>query len=731
MSATIELVMIVKNSGEVLRKTLRAVKPYIQRYTILDTGSTDRTQELIREELHDVEGTLAEEPFVDFSTSRNRAFELASGQCDFYLVLDDSYELFGGDKLRKLLSASHADTLSLRIGQLHHNVLESYYYNVRLTRCKTVSGKAWRYVGKVHEHIPDPNTQFISDDGIFINDMADNDHAVRSRLRFRRDIPLLLDDLSAEPENPRTLMYLCKTYILVKEFDKALEYFSKMKKLGQVIHPEYQFFAEYEEACLLFGEIEHDVEKFKKRLMELTKRFIKRVEPFYKLSTFMYEAGDLSNMSKLLGKLIKFPKPDLYLTTQETLIYDYYIPYLFIDVNLKLGNIPPAIEVLRRMLDQYPYDQPLLNMKYAVMDKSGIQVTSLATKGKVMAIHTGAIGWCWDPRTNTKISGSEVMAINMAKEFQSLGFRTFIFGSFLDEETKVDYQGIYDGIQYIDYTFFPEFSMKYVIDYLIVSRFLSNLVYYDNILNVYLWVHDVLPQVEKNSPLFQTHPLKFRGLITLSDWHAEYVTKRVGVPRSLVHISRNAIYTERFLPEKPVEKQPFRFIYMSDAFRGLGYLLNMIGQVKERYPQTELYIYTRTEHVTDAWKHQIDGMPYVHLHARLPQEQISQELLKSDVWLYPTDFEETYCISALEAMAAGCLVATTRLAGLITTVGDRGITVEPPIAEEATQSALLTKLFFVLDRPEVKRRYVDKAREWALKQTYGNLAREWVKMFKA
>lgn len=730
MSATIELVMIVKNSGEVLRKTLRAVKPHIQRYTILDTGSTDHTQDLIRDEMQGVEGTLAEEPFVDFSTSRNRAFELASGQCDFYLVLDDSYELFGGEKLCKLLSASTAETLSIRIGQLHHNVLESYYYNVRLTRCKTPSGKVWRYVGKVHEHIPDPNTQFIADDDIFINDMADNDQAVRSRLRFRRDITLLLDDLATEPENPRTLMYLCKTYILVKEFDKALEYFSTMKKLGQTIHPEYQFFAEYEEACLLFGEVEHDVEKFKKRLMELTKRFTKRVEPFYKLSTFMYEAGDLANMSKLLGKLIKFPKPDLYLTTQETLIYDYYIPYLYVDVNLKLGNFPPAIEVLRKMLEQYPYDQPLLNMKYAVMDKSGIQITSLAAKGKVMVIHTGAIGWCWDPRTNTKISGSEVMAINMAKEFHTLGYRTFIFGSFLDEETKIDYQGIYDGIQYIDYTFFPEFSMKYVIDYLIVSRFLSNLVYYDNILNVYLWVHDVLPQVEKNSPLFQTHPLKFRGLITLSDWHAEYVTKRVGVPRSLVHISRNAIYAERF-NRAPVDKQPFRFIYMSDAFRGLGYLLNMIGQVKERYPQTELYIYTRTEHVTDAWKQQIDGMPYVHLHPRLPQEQIGQELLKSDVWLYPTDFEETYCISALEAMAAGCLVATTRLAGLITTVGDRGVTVDPPIAEETTQSILLTKLFFVMDRPELKQRYVDKAREWALTQTYSNLAREWVKMFKA
>lgn len=724
---SIELVMIVKNSGEVLRKTLRAVKPFIQCFTILDTGSTDGTQDLIRSELAEMRGSLIEEPFVDFSTSRNRAFELASGSCDFYLVLDDSYELFGGKELCQLLTKTQADTLSIRIGQLHHHVLESYYYNVRLTRCT----KQWRYVGKVHEHIPDPHTEYIRSDKIFINDMADNDHAVRSRLRFKRDIPLLLEDLALDEKNPRTLMYLCKTYILVKDFERACEMFDAMQKVceDKRIHEEYKFFAEYEYACLLFGEIEHDVEKFKKRLLTLTKRFSNRVEPFYKLSTFMYEAGDLINMQKLLAKLIKFPKPDLYLTTQETLIYDYYIPYLYIDVNLKLGNFDVAIPKLRAMLDMYPYDQPLLNIKYAVMDKSGIHIQSLAQKGKTLVIHTGAIGWCWDPRTNTKISGSEIMAINMAREFHRLGFRTFIFGSFLDEEKSIDYQGIIDGIQYIDYTLFPEFSMKYVIDYLIVSRFISNLVYYDNILNVYLWVHDILPQVEKNSPLFQTHPIKFRGIITLSDWHSQYVMKRVGVPQHMMKVSRNAIYSERFTREVESVKQPFRFIYMSDAFRGLGYLLDMIVHVKERYPETELYIFTRPEHVTDEWKQRIAVLPYVHLQPRLTQEKISEELLKSDVWLYPTDFEETYCISALEAMAAGCLVATTRLAGLKDTVGDRGITVEPPISDFATQSALLTKLYFVLDRPDVKSRYVQKAREWALRQTYTNLAREWVTMF--
>jgi hypothetical protein len=52
MSQLLELVMIVKNSGEVLRKCLQSVKPYIDRWTILDTGSSDNTPEIIKEELN-------------------------------------------------------------------------------------------------------------------------------------------------------------------------------------------------------------------------------------------------------------------------------------------------------------------------------------------------------------------------------------------------------------------------------------------------------------------------------------------------------------------------------------------------------------------------------------------------------------------------------------------------------------------------------------------------------
>lgn len=726
----LELVMIVKNSGEILRKCLQGVKPYIDYWTILDTGSVDNTIDIIREEMSGIDGNLYQESFVDFSTTRNRSLELSSKRCKYTIILDDSYVLNGGDSLRKLLKKSDRSSYSIKIGNLNNNILSSYYYSLRIIKsCENL-----RYRSRVHEYIYNPdNTEHIRSDNIFIDDLPDSEHGVRSRNRFRRDIDLLLQEDKDDPRNARTLMYLAKTYTLLKDYEKAIEYYNKMKELPG-INREYEFLANYEEACLDFNEVSKDDGKFRRKMIQLQKKFPERAEPYYKLCVFLYEGanimtGNYENIAKIMDKLINIQKPELYLTILDTSVYDYYIPYLYIDTNIKVGNFDKAITKLREMLNKYPYDQPLLNIKYAVCDKSDFKIEPLS-QGKTLVIHTGSIGWTWNPKNNLKISGSEYMAINMAKEFYKFGYRTFIFGSFQDEDSGLDYQGIYDGIQYIDWKFFPEFSSKYIIDYLIVSRFVNNLVYYDNIFNVYLWVHDVLPHMSNNALVFQTHLKKFRGFIVLSKWQKDYVISHIGVPENMMILSRNAIYNERFLDYNLDKKIPYRFIYSSDAFRGLNHLIDMIPLVKEKYPETTLVIYTRLEHVEDTTMEKIKSMDYVSINSRVSQDIIKEEYLKSDVWLYPTDFAETYCITALEAMAAGCLVACTKYAGLADTVGDRGIMCEHPISEDKNKKELLQKLFFVMDRPDIKNRYIDKAREWAMNQSYYNLAIDWLKMFK-
>ena len=62
--------MIIKNGGPLLEKVLNENLPFFDRWCILDTGSTDGTQDVIKRILKNKKGHLYEEPFVDFKISR-------------------------------------------------------------------------------------------------------------------------------------------------------------------------------------------------------------------------------------------------------------------------------------------------------------------------------------------------------------------------------------------------------------------------------------------------------------------------------------------------------------------------------------------------------------------------------------------------------------------------------------------------------------------------------------
>ena len=80
--------MIVKNEAHIIQRCLDSVRPFIDHWLIVDTGSTDGTQQLIRQHLRDLPGELFERPWKNFGHNRTEALELARGRADYLFVID-------------------------------------------------------------------------------------------------------------------------------------------------------------------------------------------------------------------------------------------------------------------------------------------------------------------------------------------------------------------------------------------------------------------------------------------------------------------------------------------------------------------------------------------------------------------------------------------------------------------------------------------------------------------
>lgn len=68
--------MIIKNEVKTIGKTLESVRSAVDFVTVVDTGSTDGTQEAVTAALAGTPYQLMEHPFEDFSTMRNWALRV-------------------------------------------------------------------------------------------------------------------------------------------------------------------------------------------------------------------------------------------------------------------------------------------------------------------------------------------------------------------------------------------------------------------------------------------------------------------------------------------------------------------------------------------------------------------------------------------------------------------------------------------------------------------------------
>ena len=168
----------------------------------------------------------------------------------------------------------------------------------------------------------------------------------------------------------------------------------------------------------------------------------------------------------------------------------------------------------------------------------------------------------------------------------------------------------------------------------------------------------------------QSNHSKYDWYVFNSHWSAEKYRMVFKLPPHKCTVIKNAIDV---FPGRAVYKQgqKLKLLYTSTPWRGLSVLLGAMQLIKN--PLIELDVYSSTQIYGDTFKEKNDDiykplydqakqLPNVNYKGYVSNQELMKQMYNYHIFAYPNIWEETSCISAIEALACG-------LHGIVTNYG--------------------------------------------------------------
>ena len=347
---------ICKNESKFINRWLDSVKEadYI---CVLDTGSTDNSVELLKEN-----GVIVESRIINpwrFDVARNESIKLIPSDTDICVCVDIDEVLKKGWRLE--LEKIWDNTIT-RVRYIYNWSLDEYdrpivsFYADKIHKLK-----GYKWINPVHEVLKyDEEEKFITCDNIVINHYPDN---TKSRSSY---LSLLELSVKENPLNDRNMHYLGREYMYYQKYNEAIDTLIKHTKMENATWKDeksasmrfiarcYQSLNRYDEAYMWLEKAINEAPYLR--------------DPYVEYAILAYKLNDFDKVIEMCNKALEIPiNNKTYInepftfdeTTYDLLSLAYYNKN---DINRSLECIDKAIEI-------NPYNDRLIKNKEIISNK--------------------------------------------------------------------------------------------------------------------------------------------------------------------------------------------------------------------------------------------------------------------------------------------------------------------------------------------------------------------------
>lgn len=709
---SVSLAMIVRNNEGTIRECLESAVPWMDEVVIVNTGSTDDTMSIVFEicayhgvdlKVIDYEDPAGHERWIsNFADARNAGWRECTKDYILFLDSDDIFvsSLDGvvapsAEGLKRALDAEVVpDVFNLRYDYAadeHGHVTQCQH------RIRCVRNGMFQWVGPVHENLSPLRPGTINDDPFAekfwvrhqsrgaSRDSSERNVWITERWRDEgnklsahmwkglgdayRAMDRLADAIGAYTEvlaesadaEERYFAYIRRgdCYAHLQDVDSAMDDFQRAERTCPAYKMAYLAMAE---TLLDRGQFEQALVWCDKADMAAGDERSTFFNPFAGVSTpakvrglCYLEMGKYDEALTQYEKLVElYPDEEalkhrvasLYRVKRELLIYEGILA-LHEDLESEADR-DTLVSVIPGFLRKFPVIAELCRPKRP-------------TGRPTAAIVCGHTINRWGPSAIEEgVGGSEESAIYVSRELVGLGYHVEVYCNCPEGDMGVDEH----GVVWLPY---HAWTQDDAVDVFIGWRSTKIMGFGQKCKQKWLWLQDIPRAIEYTEDFCKT----VDGIICISEFQASNLGEH-GIKKAV--ISANGLEPSMF-KDGPNHAQ--EFVYASSPDRGLEELLEMWPAIHERIPGSMLHvfygfrdIYRQMEQYNPratALRENIEGklksLPGIEVHGMVGQSELHRWFARCGFWLYPTSFEEAFCITAAKAQAMGAIPITSNFKG--------------------------------------------------------------------